>query len=355
MDALLRRFRPEQVRELVLLVVIVLVIAFFATQIPNYLSGRTLTRVMTTVPIIVVVAVGQTLVVLTRNIDLSVGAIVGVVAYSTGAMLTRDLGMNPVLAVALSVTMGAAMGAFNGMIVAYGRVPAIVATLGSLWIFRSLLVAASGSKPVTTANLPEWLVDLNGVNLASFGDLDIRVLGVVALVAVIVFQLLLSYLGFGRRLFAIGSNPDAARLAGLPVARDVFLAFTACGALAGLGGFMYLVRFGNIDTQAALGLELDVVAAVVVGGVNIFGGSGSLFGVLLGAILLTLLDQSLIRWLAVSEFLRDALLGLLILLAVASDKIILERLRTTWVRSRRAVDVRSRAEKEARPPEVAGG
>jgi rhamnose transport system permease protein len=123
--------------------------------------------------------------------------------------------------------------------------------------------------------------------------------------------------------------------------RDVCLAFILCGALSGLGGFMYLVRFGNIDPAAGLGLELDVVAAIVVGGVNIFGGSGSMIGVLLGATVLALLDQGLTRWAAVSEFVRGALLGLLILLAVASDKVLLERMRAAWIRERRAEMPRS--------------
>ena len=181
------------------------------------------------------------------------------------------------------------------------------------------------------------MADLNGINLASFGDLDIRVLAPVALAAVVVFQLLLRYVPFGRRLFAIGSNPDAARVAGLPMQRDVCVAFILCGALSGLGGFMYLVRFGNIDPARRASVWSSMwwlrswSAAV-----NIFGGSGSMIGVLLGAMVLALLDQGLTRWAAVSEFMRGALLGLLILLAVASDKVVLERLRAAQVRQRNA-------------------
>ena len=340
-SAIFRRVRPEQVREIALLVVIVVIVAFFATQLPDYLSGRTFNRVSTSVPIIVVVAVGQTLVVLTRNIDLSVGAVVGVVAWEMGSLLGQFPGLDPILAVLVCVSMGAAFGAVNGVIVAYGGVPAIVTTLGTMALYRSLLVAISGSEPITTPGLPQWLLDLNGIVLLEFDGFDIRVLPPIALLVAVVFGLGLRYLHVGRRLYAIGSNPDAARLAGLPVKRDVFVAFVLCGALAGLGGFMWLVRFGNIDTLSATGFELAVVAAVVVGGVNIFGGSGSVLGVVLGAILLTLLDQSLIRWTAVSEFLRDALLGLLILLAVASDKIILERMRAAWVRTRRRDEARA--------------
>jgi rhamnose transport system permease protein len=347
--SVLRRIRPEQVRELALLAVIALIVAFFATQIPNYISGRTLTRLTTSIPIIVVVGVGQTLVVLTRNIDLSVGAITGVIAYGMGAILIAQPGIPWPVVIAMCIAIGAGLGAINGVIVAYGRVPAIVTTLGTLAIFRAVLIAISGSKPITVARLPDWVGDLNGVNLLEFGDLDIRVLGPVALLIVVAFQLILRYLPFGRRLFAIGSNPDAARLAGLPVQRDVCLAFIACGTLSGIGGLMYLIRFGNIDPAAGQGLELDVIAAIVVGGVNIFGGSGSMVGVLLGATVIALLDQGLTRWAAVSEFLRGALLGFLILLAVASDKVVLDRLRAAWAQRR---NVGGRPSTDAGGPEV---
>jgi rhamnose transport system permease protein len=351
-SALFRHVRPEQVREITLFVIIVLALLFFATQVPGFLSGRTFTRVTTAIPITVVLGVGLTLVVLTRNIDLSIGATVAVVAYGVGTLLANDMGMSPWLVIGLSVAIGATLGVVNGLIVAYGGVPAIVATLGTMALFRSILVTVTDSRPVTTARLPEWIVDFNGVVLISLEDLDVRILPVIAFVVVIVFQLLLRYASFGRRLFAIGSNPAAAEVAGLPTKRDVFVTFVLCGALAGLGGFMYMARFGNIDTQSAIGLELTVVAAVVVGGVNIFGGSGSMIGVLLGATLITLVDQGLIRWAAISEFLRDALLGMLILLAIASDKVFLERLRIIWARALRAEESRAG---EAAATAAAGG
>jgi rhamnose transport system permease protein len=329
------RVRPEQVRVIVLFVLIIVLIAFFATQIPNYVSGRTFSRISTTLPIVLVVAVGQTLVVLTRNIDLSVGSIVGLVAFVVGTLLSRDNSIHPLIALAIAVGIGVVLGAVNGLLVAYGRVPAIVATLGTLAIYRMMVVESTSSHLVVAANLPKWTTDLSGESVLSIGDLDFRVLVVVSIVVVAVFQLLLRYLMFGRRLFAIGSNPDAARIAGMPMQRDVFTAFVLCGGLAGLAGMMYLIKFGNIEVTAAQGLELDAVAAVVVGGVNIFGGSGSLVGVMLGAILLQILDQSLLRMQAVSEFSRDAVLGLLILLAVASDTVILNRLRAIWVRALR--------------------
>ncbi len=335
MTALLQRIRPERFRELALVVIILALIAFFGSQIPDFASGLTFTRISTSVAVIAVLAVGQTMVVLTRNIDLSVGSIVGLVAYFVGTFLTRDQGINPIVVIAMSIGIGAALGAVNGLLVAWGRVPAIIATLGTLAIYRVFLVEASGSRTVTTDKLPDWLLQLPRVSLFSVGDFDILPLAVVAVVVIIAFQLMLRYLPFGRRLFAIGSNPEAARVAGFPVQRDVFVAYLLNGGLAGLAGFMFLVRFGNITVTAGQGLELQVVAAVVVGGVNIFGGSGSMIGAFLGAVLIDLLQQSIIRLPGISEFVRDAFLGLLILLAVASDKVILGRLRALAARARR--------------------
>jgi rhamnose transport system permease protein len=338
MNTLMRRFRPQQVRELVLVLLILVVIVFFGTQIDNYYNARFFNRVSTSVAIIAVVAIGQTLVVLTRNIDLSVGSIVGFTAYFVGQQLSNNNDMAPVVAVVAAIGVGAAMGAFNGVLVAYGRVPAIIVTLGTLAIYRTMLVEYSDAQTVLTANLPEWLLELPRANIVSLGDLDLRLMVGVMLVVVVLFQLVLMYLPYGRRLYAIGSNPDAARVAGFPSQRIVFVAFVLCGALAGLAGFMFLARFGNITVVAGLGIELASVAAVVVGGVNIFGGTGTVIGALLGAILIDLLENSLIRWLEISEFWRDALLGLLILLAVAADAVIMNRLRDLWARSELQVE-----------------
>ena len=333
MNAIMRRLRPEQIRELVLVLLIILAILFFATQIDNYLNARFFNRISTSVAIIAVIAVGQTLVVLTRNIDLSVGSVAGFTAYFVGQRLSENNDMAPIAAVLMAIGLGATMGAFNGVLVAYGRVPAIIVTLGTLAIYRTLLVEYSDAQTVLTSDLPEWLLQLPRANIISFGDLDLRLMVGVMLAVVVLFQLVLTFLPYGRRLYAIGSNPDAARIAGFPSQRIVFIAFVLCGALAGLAGFMFLARFGNITVVAGLGLELASVAAVVVGGVNIFGGSGTVIGALLGAILIDLLENSLIRWLEISEFWRDALLGLLILLAVATDAVIMNRLRDLWARS----------------------
>jgi rhamnose transport system permease protein len=333
MNRLTRIIRPEQIREFSLVVILVLILLFFSSQIENFFGARTFNRIALSVVVVTVVAVGQTLVVLTRNIDLSVGSIVGFTAYFTGQQLGDHPELAPLAAVLIAVGVGALMGLLNGALVAYGRVPSIVVTLGTLAIYRGILVEYSGAQTVTVASLPDWIVGLQPQNLFTIGDLDVKALVVLALAVVIVFQFVITNLQFGRRLYAIGSNPEGARIAGLPTRRTITLAYVLCGALAGLGGFLFLARNGNITVTAAIGLELQVVAAVVVGGVNIFGGSGTMIGALLGAFLIGTLELGLIRMAAISEFWKDALLGLFVLLAISSDALILNRLRNLWARS----------------------
>ena len=324
--------RPEKLRELVLLILIVLVLIVFSSVIENYLNARLFNRVSASVALMAVLAIGQTMVVLTRNIDLSVGSIVGFTAYFVGHQLSQYGDMHPLLAIFLAVGVGTLMGGINGILVAYCRIPSIIVTLGTMALYRTLLVEYSDAQTVLTVNLPRWLLDLPSLNLISFDRLHLRVLVVGMIVVVILFQIVLKYTSFGRKLYAIGSNPEAAKMAGFANQRMVLTAFLLCGALAGLTGFMFLARFGNITVVAGIGFELKSVAAVVVGGVNIFGGSGSAFGAFLGAVLIDLLENSLIRWLQISEFWRDALLGLLILISVATDSVIMKRFQLYWAR-----------------------
>lgn len=333
-DRLLRHIRPEQFRELILLLITIGVMLFFWTQIPNYFDPRSINRLTVGLAIPLVVAVGQMMVVLTRNIDLSVSSTVGLSAYAVGTFLTRHE-TSPWVAALLAIAIGVGLGAINGLLVAYGGVPAIITTLGTLALYRVVLVEISNAKTVTTDGLPSWMSGLPSKSLFTFKDYDLRLMAAIALIVLICGHLVLRYLPFGRRLYAIGSNPDAAKVAGLPAQRDVFLAFVICGGLAGLGGFLYLIRFGNITVTAAQGLELQVVAAVVVGGVSILGGQGTMFGVLLGVVLIEVMQQSLLRWSGLSEFVKDAILGLMILIAITVDAVLLGRLREAWVNSRR--------------------
>jgi rhamnose transport system permease protein len=331
MEQIKRYFRPEQLRELSLVFLIMLIFMFFGSQIEGYFSPRIFNRVTSDVAIIAVVTLGETLVLLTRNFDLSVGSIVGLTAFAVGKLLTFHPDMLPIVALLSAIGLGAALGLFNGLLVSYGRVPSLIVTLGTLAIYRSIVVAyPAGTKNVVTQDLPQWILDLGRMDLFSIGEFNIRPVVVGALVIFVIFHFVTSYLRFGRRLYAIGSNPEAARIGGLPSGRIVLVAFILCGAMAGLAGFMFLVRYGNLTPAAAQGMELRVIAAAVVGGVSINGGIGTMIGALLGAVMINLLQQSLLRWLVISDFWVDALLGMLILVAVTIDAVIINRLRNIW-------------------------
>ncbi len=315
------RLHPQTLRIIALFVALLATVLFFSTQIDNYLSPRMFTRITTSAAVILPIAVGQAIVVMTRNIDLSIGSTVGVVAYLTGEFLGGHPDLHPLAVALLAMGIGGLMGAINGVLVAWGRVPSIIVTLGTLALYRSFLVQYSDAKTITTASLPQWLVDLPQANAFSLFGLDVRVTVVLALLSALAMGLALTRLRAARRIYAVGSNPDAAVMAGINAGMVVFVAFVLSGAFAGLSGLIFLAKFGNITVVAGMGFELKSVAAVVVGGVSILGGSGSMIGVVIGCVLVDTIDNSLTRWELVSEFWRDALLGMLIMAAVTVDTV----------------------------------
>jgi rhamnose transport system permease protein len=350
MNNLFRNLNPQTLRILALFIVLLLTVAFFSSQIGNYFSPRMFVRITTSAAVVLPIAIGQAMVVMTRNIDLSVGSVVGIVAYLIGDFLGSHPDLAPLTVLLLALGLGAFCGLINGVLVAFGRVPSIIVTLGTLALYRTFLVEYSDARTITTASLPPWLVDLPQTTLFSIGSLEIRVIVVMALVAALVFWLALSRLRVARKIYAVGSNPDAAVMAGINSARVVFVVFVLSGMLAGLAGFIFLAKFGNITVVAGLGFELKSVAAVVVGGVNIFGGSGSIVGVVLGTVLVDTIDNSLTRWAVVSEFWRDALLGILIMLAVVTDTLMtrsFRRLKASGSRKPAAKPAPGRARSEA--------
>jgi rhamnose transport system permease protein len=321
--------RPERVKGFSLVAVLVATILLFNVVVDDYLSARFVSRLLIAVSITALLAAGESLVIITRNIDLSVGSTVGVSAYLTAELLANNRGLPAVLAVAVAMAIGAGLGLVNGVLVAVTRVPSIIVTLGTLSIFRSLLTGHAGGKTIATGSLPEWLVDLPRSTVFAIGGYEVRTMFALAAVIVVMLHLTLQFTRGGRHLYALGSNPDAARQAGLADRRLKIAAFVACGALAGLAGFLYVGRFGTINVGAGSGLELAAIAAAVVGGVSTLGGSGTVMGAFVGAVLIAVLDQSLVRVEQISEFWRDAILGALILFAVVLDVGVGRRLRAS--------------------------
>ncbi|MEZ5904220.1 MAG: ABC transporter permease [Geminicoccaceae bacterium] len=234
MTGWLRSAHPQTLRVTALALVLALVILFFGTQIDNYYTARMFNRISTSVAIILLIAIGQALVVITRNIDLSVGSIVGFTAYLVGDLLVAQPELNPLLAVLAAMALGTALGAVNGVLVAYGRVPAIIVTLGTLALYRTLLVEYSDARSITPGE-PAQVGGraAAGDQLFSIGDLDIRVTVAIALgVALVGASGPHPPQGSAPALCG-GLEPDAAAIAGINAERVVFTAFLLSGALPG--------------------------------------------------------------------------------------------------------------------------
>ena len=305
-----------RVRELGIVAALALLIAVTAILEPRFVEADSLRNLALNASIFAILAAGQTLVLVTRNVDLSVGSVLGLTAYLAGDLLSGHPGMALPLVFVLGIALGAACGLLNGILVTWGRVPALVVTLGTLYMFRGLAFLWTNGKQVNAETLPDAFLNLGTDSLLGIPILVIMATGVLLLVG----QWLRDFRA-GRELYAIGSNPDGARLAGVRSERRVLTAFVLAGALAGLGGVLFTARFGTVDATAGVGYELTVIAAAVVGGVAIFGGTGSVYGAALGALLLGTITSSLII-LKVEAFWQQAAIGALLLLTIAFDRLV---------------------------------
>jgi rhamnose transport system permease protein len=305
-----------RVRELGIVVVLVLLVAVTGILEPRFLETASLRNLALNASIFAILAAGQTLVLITRNVDLSVGSVLGLSAYFAGDLLSNHQGLPIPLVFVAGMALGAVCGLFNGVLVTLGKVPALVVTLGTLYIFRGLAFLWTNGTQVNAETLPDAFL-----NLGTDSILGIPILVIMAVVVLLVVGQWLRDYRAGRELYAIGSNPDGARLAGVRSDRRVLSAFVLAGALAGLGGVLFTARFGTVDATAGVGYELTVIAAAVVGGVAIFGGTGSVYGAALGALLLGTITSSLIV-LKVEAFWQQAAIGALLLLAITIDRLL---------------------------------
>jgi rhamnose transport system permease protein len=280
----------------------------------RFLSGSNIRFVLSDAALYALVAIGETFVVLTRNVDLSVGSVVGLSAYVSANMFQAHHGIPIPVVFLVGVGVGLACGAVTGIITAIGRVPSLVVTLAMLYIIRGADTIIVGSGQVVANSLPDSFINIFHATVLGIPDLAVAVAVAVAIAA----YYLRSYRS-GRDLYAIGSDPDAARLAGIPIAKRIFFAFVLSGAIAGLGGVVWATQYNTIDATAANGLELQIIAAVVVGGVAIFGGSGSVVGAALGALLLQTITTAL-NVLGVPSLWTEAIAGFLLLVAITLDR-----------------------------------
>ncbi|HBV6412220.1 TPA: autoinducer 2 ABC transporter permease LsrC [Klebsiella variicola] len=302
------------------------IVALFAVLValnPAYFSLQTLAMIFASSQILCLLALGATLVMLTRNIDVSVGSTVGLCAIAVGVALNNGYGLATAIAFALAI--GALAGAFNGLLVVGLRIPAIVATLGTLGLYRGVMLLWTGGKWIE--GLPDSLK-----SLSEPAFIGVSPLGWLVLALLLAGGWLLSRTAFGRDFYAVGDNLAAARQLGVAVNRTRMLAFTLNGMLAACTGIVFAAQIGFVPNQTGSGLEMKAIAACVLGGISLLGGTGTLLGAFLGAFFLTQIDTVLVLF-RLPAWWNDFIAGLVLLGVLVLDG----RLRQALARHQRAL------------------
>jgi len=291
------------------LLLIIIIISFMS---PSFLTATNIFNVLRQVSISALIAFGMTFVILTGGIDLSVGSTLALTGAISAGLLAG--GMNPLLAMLIGLLLGALLGAINGVIIAKGKVAPFIATLATMTIFRGLTLVYTDGKPVS------GLGDSQAFQLFGKGYLfGIPVPVVTMIVAFIVLYFILKQTTFGRRVYAIGGNEEASRLSGINVDRITIAVYALTGMLAALSALILTSRLNSAQPTAGQSYELDAIAAVVLGGTSLTGGRGWIFGTLVGALIIGVLNNGL-NLIGVSSFFQQVVKGIVILIAVLLDR-----------------------------------
>jgi rhamnose transport system permease protein len=308
-------------REARCLGLLLLALIIGASKTSRLLEADSLSSIELALPIMLVVAIGQMPVIVSRGIDLSVGSTLAMGGLMTGALFRAQPHISLIVAVLVALIVGLALGLLNGSLVVWGKIPPIIATLGTLSAYRGLAFVSSGSKEVDSSTIPSALTDWSQYGPIRFGGVTVPWLLLLAVACACVVAALARYHPVGRDLYAIGSNPEAAQARGIKVNRALWTAYGLCGALSGLAGLMYASRFGFVNPgTAGRGIELTAIAAAVIGGCDVRGGTGSALGVFLGCCLLAVIGVAL-AVLGIAADCQVLAYGFIIVTALALDSI----------------------------------
>jgi rhamnose transport system permease protein len=315
-----------QYRELALIGFILLLIVIISLQSPGFLTFDNFQDILLNISILAMIALAQGMIIITRGIDLSVASTLALVAMMVSFVLKAYPETPVILIVLLGIGLGSVLGSVNGLIITVGKVPPIIATLGTLSIYRGLVFFYSNGDWVNPIDLPSGFKQL-----AKGMSLGLPNLVVVAIIVAVIAYVFLNHIQAGRDIYALGTNPEAAKISGIRTQQVTFMVYVISGIICGLAGVMWASRYEAAQTNTALGFELQTVAAAVIGGVSMLGGIGTVPGVLLGALLLGIIQNGLTLS-SISQFWQLAVQGFLILLAVISDATIQRRIKTTMTR-----------------------
>ncbi len=294
---------------LLVIVIILMVILSFATK--NFFTVNNLRNLVRQTSVNGIIALGMTFVIISGGIDLSVGSIVGVASIVIAKLLVGGMPIFPAIIIALVVC--GALGAVNGFIIQYGKVPPFIATLGMMQAARGIVMLLSNARMI--AGLPKAFTGFAQLVFAGFPSLFF-----VWFLVIIVTFILTTKTIFGRNIFAYGSNIEAARLSGINTAAVTLSVYTLSGILSGLAGILMTSRLGNGIPTAGQGYEMDAIASAVVGGASLSGGSGTIIGTVLGALLISLIQNGG-NLLGINAFILQIIVGVLIVASVWYDQI----------------------------------
>ena len=318
MDSLkFKRFFSDNIREISLILVMIVISIFVQFRSGgNFFTGGNISDLLTETAILAILAVGMMMVIITAGIDLSIGAIMALAGMIGTTVLKENKGVNPIIIILIAVVIGIVCGMINGTLVSRFKILPIIATLGMMNIFRGLTYLVSKGSWVLQNDMPSSFL-----GIATGKVFGINNLVVMALVIYAIGYVFLNYLRTGRKIYAVGNSEESAEVSGIKTKRILWLAYTIMGAIAGFAGLLYVCKFGAAQGETAVGYEMNVIAACVLGGVSISGGTGKVQGVLLGALLLGLLNNAM-PLINISAFWQEAIRGLIIVLSVMSNALI---------------------------------
>jgi len=314
-----KRISFSQNRELVLLIILIAFSIIVQVRNTQYLSLLNISDMLVDTAVLIIISCGMLMVMLTGGIDLSVASIMAVSGMSTAMIMSSNPGIPPVIIILLGVMIGTALGLLNGLIIGKGKVIPIIATMGTMNVYRGITYLVANGEQITASEMTEGFK-----KIATGKLLGINTLIFITIVVAIIIYFFLSRYRLGRRIYAVGSNSESAKISGTNISNVLVFVYMVMGLLCGLCGVLYVSRYSVAQADMASGTEMYAIAACVLGGVNISGGSGKLQGVLLGAILIGFINNAL-PMLLISSFWKQAIQGVIILAAILINVIILRR------------------------------
>lgn len=314
-------------RELRALILLIVVFAAAVLVAPRMLEPSSISSILLWIPLLAIMAVGQMQVIVSRGVDVSIGATLGFTGIAVGMVFRAHPGFSIALALLLACALGGVLGAVNGVLVAWVRIPPIIATLGTLSAYRGLTFVLSSGEQIDSNNIPAALTAWSIDGPLRFHGVTVPWILAFALGIALVMYIVSRHTVIGRHVYAIGSNAEAARLHGIRVGGVLIFVYAVCGALAGLAGVLYASRYGFVNPgTAGRDSELTVIAATVIGGTDVRGGLGTVPGVLIGCVLLAVINVAL-SVIGIAADWQLLVYGAVILIALSLDAIVGRRRR----------------------------